>query len=216
MIDDGALAATLDTMTLRGWIQRYQDEVVLTEVRYRGAPTWKNVLDLWVYQEIIWELEIDTVVEIGVKHGGTTRWLSDLLHSFVGDRGRVIAVDRQLPSGEFPTNVTFVEGDSVDAATVARVRDLCGVGRVLVIADGNHAAAHVHRELELYSPLVAVGSYFIAEDGIVDVMDWHQFTPGPAVAARQFVSSQDDFEIDRSREKFLITYCPDGFVRRLR
>jgi cephalosporin hydroxylase len=70
--------------------------------------------------------------------------------------------------------------------------------------------------MRLYGPLVSEGCYFVAEDGIVDVMEWKSYTPGPAVAAQQFVSETDEFVIDRSREKFLLTYAPTGFLKRVR
>ena len=77
------LRAKLD-LTLREWIERYQREIVYDNVSYRGVLTWKNVLDLWVYQEIIWESRVDIVVEIGVRYGGTTLWLSDTVRNFRG------------------------------------------------------------------------------------------------------------------------------------
>ena len=212
---ENPLRASLDT-TLREWVERYQREVVFENVRYRGVLTWKNVLDLWVYQEIIWEAGIEAVLEIGVRHGGTTLWLSDTLCSFVGDRGRVIAIDLEPPGRELPGDVTFLQGDSVAPEIVRRARELCAGRRTLVMADGNHAAAHVLQELRLYTPLVSEGSYFIAEDGIVDVMEWTEHTPGPLVAARQFVAESDEFIIDRTREKFLLTYAPDGFLKRVK
>ncbi len=86
----------------------------------------------------------------------------------------------------------------------------------MVLADGNHAADHVLQELRLYGPLVSDGCYFVAEDGIVDVMEWSEHTPGPLVAAHRFIAETDEFVIDRSREKFLLTYAPDGFVKRVK
>jgi Cephalosporin hydroxylase len=47
----------------------------MKQVHYRGIPTWKNVFDLWVIQEIIHETQPEMVVEIGCKFGGTTLWL---------------------------------------------------------------------------------------------------------------------------------------------
>ena len=210
-----ALSPNLD-MTLRQWIERYQKELVFERVHYRGVPTWKNVVDLWVYQEIIWENEIDLVIEIGVRHGGTTLWLSDLLQNFRGARGRVIAIDLERPAITFPPNVHFILGDSIAAATVAEARALSAGHKTLVLADGNHAADHVLAEMRLYTPVINLGSYFIAEDGIVDVMDWKEFIPGPAVAARRFVAETDEFVIDQSREKFLLTYAPGGFLKRVK
>jgi cephalosporin hydroxylase len=56
-------------------------------------------------------------------------------------------------------------------------RLVCAVRKTLVLADGDHAADHVLEEIRLYAPLISEGSYFIAEDGIVDVMGWKQSGP---------------------------------------
>lgn len=82
------------------------------------------------------------------------------------------------------------------------------------MTDGNHAADHVLAELELYSPMVAPGCYFIVEDGIVDVMAWRQYTLGPLVAVQKFLCTNNQFVIDESREKFILTYAPSGFLKR--
>src|SRR6476646_6537929 len=83
------LEAQLD-MTLRQWIERYQQKLVFEQVHYHGIPTWKNVLDLWVYQEIIWQTGVEVVIEIGARHGGTTFWLSDVLQNFRGPSATVV------------------------------------------------------------------------------------------------------------------------------
>jgi cephalosporin hydroxylase len=214
-IEQNALRANLN-MTLREWVERYQREVVFENVRYRGVLTWKNVLDLWAYGEIIWETGVDTVIEIGVRHGGTTLWLADTLRNFRGENSLVVAIDIDPQPIEFPANVHFIRGDSIAPETFQEVSRLCGGRRAMVLADGNHAADHVLEELRLYTPLVPLGCYFIAEDGIVDIMDWEAYTPGPAVAAHRFLTENDEFIIDRSREKFLLTYSPDGFLKRVK
>ncbi len=214
-LEQNALRANLD-MTLREWLERYQREVVFENVRYRGVFTWKNVLDLWACQEIIWETGVNTVVEIGVRHGGTTLWLADTLRNFLGEGTLVVAIDLEAPAIDLPPNVKFISGNSIAPETVAQVRKLCAGRTTMVMADGNHAADHVLDELRLYTPLVGDGCYFIAEDGIVDVMDWKEYTPGPLVAAHRFTAESDEFVIDRSREKFLLTYAPDGFLKRVK
>lgn len=210
---------TLETqlgMTLRQWIERYQGKLVFEQVHYRGVPTWKNVLDLWVYQEIIWETGVEAVIEIGARHGGTTLWLSDQLRNFRGASATVISIDLERPARELPGNVHFICGDSIAPETVREVEAIWARRKTLVIADGNHAADHVLEEMRLYAPLIPVGSYFIAEDGIVDVMDWKAYTPGPMIAAQRFLAENDEFEVDRAREKFLLTYAPGGFLKRIR
>ena len=214
-LEQNALRANLD-MTLRQWVERYQREVVFENVQYRGVLTWKNVLDLWVYGEIIWETGVDTVIEIGVRHGGTTLWLADMLRNFRGEEALIVAIDIEPPATALPANVKFIHGSSIAPAVVAEVRRLCAGRRTMVMADGDHAAGHVLEELRLYTTLVSDGCYFIAEDGIVDVMDWKEYTPGPLVAAHRFVAETDEFVIDRSREKFLLTYAPEGFLKRVK
>ena len=207
------LADALD-MTLREWIERFQEKIVTRRVSYRGVPAWKNVLDLWVVQEIIHETQPEVVIEIGCKFGGTTLWLADAMKTVGG--GRVIAVDLNRPAIDLPETVDFVQGDSIAAATLAKVSVLVEGKRAMVIADGNHAADHVLKELRSYGRLVALGCYFIAEDGIVDVMNWEQFTPGPLKAVQSFLQESDNFEVDGAREKFLLTYAPCGFLKRVR
>jgi cephalosporin hydroxylase len=203
-------------MTLREWIERYQQKLVFERVAYRGVPTWKNVLDLWVYQEIIWETGVEVVIEIGARHGGTTLWLSDLLRNFRGASGTVISIDLERPERELPANVHFICGNSVAPETVAEARSISAGRKTLVLADGDHAADHVLQEIRLYAPLISEGSYFIAEDGIVDVMEWKEYTPGPMIAAQRFLAETDEFTLDGSREKFLLTYAPGGFLKRIR
>ena len=181
------LSANLE-MTLRQWVERYQKEIVFDRVHYRGLQTWKNVLDLWVYQEILWETETDLVVEIGVRHGGTTLWLADTLRTFRGPEARVIAIDLVRPPIEFPANIEFILGDSIAPETVATARERAAGRKVLVLADGDHSADHVLQLLRLYAPLIPTGSSFIAEDGIVDVMDCKEFTPVPPVLAEPLVA----------------------------
>ena len=52
-------------MTLREWIERYQSQIVTKQLRYKGVRIWKNVLDLWTYQELIFETRPTVVVETG-------------------------------------------------------------------------------------------------------------------------------------------------------
>jgi cephalosporin hydroxylase len=206
------LARSLD-MSLRQWIEDYQGKVVTKQVHYRGVPTWKNVFDLWVIQEIVHETRPETVVEIGCKFGGTTLWLSDMMKTVAS--GSVISVDLNRPRIDFPENVQFIEGDSIASGTVAQVQGLSEGHRAMLLADGNHAAEHVFQELVLYGPMVAPGCYFVVEDGIVDVMDWPQYQPGPLVAVQRFLGGNSSFVRDERREKFILTYAPGGFLKRI-
>jgi len=64
-----------------------------------------------------------------------------------------------------------------------------------------------------------VGSYFIVEDGIVDLFEplemmWER-RDGPLMAVEEFIKLNPHFQIDLDREKYLLTYNPRGYLRRL-
>ncbi len=153
-------------------------------------------------------------MEIGCKYGGSATWLADLMRT-VGS-GDVLAIDLLPRPASLPADVRFYQGDSTSPETLAHITAECTGKRTMIIADSNHAAEHVLAELRLYSPLVSVGGYFVVEDGIVDVMDWKRFIPGPMVGVHRFLAENDCFVIDGSREKFGITYNPDSFLKRVK
>ncbi len=86
----------------------------------------------------------------------------------------------------------------------------------MVIEDSSHTYGNTLRVLEHYAELVAVGKYFVVEDGIchhgLDVGP----KPGPYEAVEQFVSTSRDFVIDRVREAYCITWNPKGYLKKVR
>jgi cephalosporin hydroxylase len=52
-------------------------------------------------------------------------------------------------------------------------------------------------------------------DGIIDVMDWPQYQPGPLVAVQRFLGENSSLVADESREKFILTYTSAGFLKRV-
>jgi len=49
------------------------------EDSYMGIPMHKFPEDLRTYEQLLWDAGPDTVVEVGVEHGGSTLWLRDRL-----------------------------------------------------------------------------------------------------------------------------------------
>ncbi len=86
---------------------------------------------------------------------------------------------------------------------------------VLVILDSDHSQGHVEAELEAYAPLVPVGCYLIVEDSNIGRIR-KDLMPGPLEAIETFLARTDEFVIDRDREKFLITFNPSGYLRRVK
>jgi len=61
---------------------------------------------------------------------------------------------------------------------------------------------------------VPPGGYLIVEDSNIGEVR-KDLMPGPRQAIETFLAGRDDFEADRSRERFMITFNPSGYLRRL-
>jgi cephalosporin hydroxylase len=185
--------------------------------RWLGHRAEKTPLDLWIYQEIIFEQKPDVIIECGTRYGGSAMFLASMC-DIVGN-GRLISIDID-PKAIRPSHprVTYIEGSSTADTTVARVRELVGGARnCLVILDSDHARDHVLREMRAYSSFVPVGGYMIVEDTNVNGFPTYpDHGPGPMESVRLFLLEDDGFAIDRGRERFLFTLNPCGYLRRVR
>jgi cephalosporin hydroxylase len=201
------------------WMIYHEREIALGACHWMGVPAFKNPLDAWIYQEIIWEVRPEVIVEIGSAHGGSTLYLAHLL-DLIG-QGEVISVDcdRSVFQASHP-RIIAITGDSLAPEVVGAVARRCAGRSVLVIHDGDHARAQVLRDLMAYAPLVSLNSYCIVEDGIIDLFGPNDgigaVREGPLVAIGQFLQASGQFAIDRSRERYLLTYNPHGFLKRVR
>ena len=186
------------------------------DTRWLGVRTRKCPMDLWVYQEILTEQRPDVIVETGTAKGGSSLFLASLCTLL--DGGRVITVDIEDQVGDArDPRVSYLVGSSTADEIVEQVEKQIRPGeRVMVILDSDHRYDHVLRELELYAPMVTPGSYLIVEDTNVNGHPVKPgFGPGPMEALDTFLASHPEFEVDPSREKFLLTFNPRGYLRRL-
>ena len=184
--------------------------------RWLGAQALKNPLDLWIYQEIMWETQPELVVETGTYRGGSALYLASLC-DLMG-RGEVVSIDVEPRRDDYPEHprITYLAGrSSTDPEVVEEVRGRAAGRRLLVILDSDHSQEHVEAELEAYAPLVPVGCYVIVEDSNIGQIR-KDLMPGPFEAIETFLAGTDEFVIDREREKFLITFNPSGYLRRVR
>jgi cephalosporin hydroxylase len=185
------------------------------DTKFLGVSTWKSPLDLWVYQELLWELRPGLIVETGTAHGGSALYLATLCET-IGS-GEVVSIDiGEWPDRPAHPRLTYVVASSTDPQVVAQVADRAGAaGTVLVVLDSDHSRDHVLAELRAYAPLVTPGSYLVVEDTNVNGHPVYEaFGPGPMEAVQDFLKECDDFEVDRSREKFLLTFNPGGWLRK--
>ena len=203
--------------TLYDWIIYHQKEIVFNQCTYFGVPALKNPFDAWIYQEILFEVKPDIVIEIGSAHGGSTLFLAHVLE-LIGN-GEVISIDKDRSTYRVSHKcIIEVTGDSSSQKVFEEVNKRCAGKKVLIIHDGDHRYETVLHELHMYSPLVSVGSYFIVEDSIVDFFQNEEIGfegKGPLYAIHEFVSENRGFRIDDIRERYVLTYNPFGFLIRI-
>lgn len=207
------IATTEDTVTRFHLLSFYGG--ALQQTYWLGVPILKSPLDCWVYQELIHDLRPQLIIETGTDLGGSALFLASMC-DLVGE-GRVVSIDIRRAARVDHPRITFLVGDSASPEILRQVREAAaGMERVMVILDSDHHALHVARELRAYREFVSGGGYIVVEDTNVNghpVMPEHG--PGPYEAVQEFLRENTDFEVDKSREKFLMTYFPNGFLKRV-
>lgn len=184
---------------------------------WRGVRTAKCPLDLWIYQEIIYEVQPDYVIEAGTAWGGSAYYLASICD--LAGHGHIITIDVEDITGRPGHNrITYIKGSSTDTEIIKQVKSLIGnSNKVMVVLDSDHTKEHVLREMQIYSKLVSVGSYMVVEDGNINghpVLP--EYGPGPMEAIQDFLSTSDEYMVDYSRQKFYLTFNPNGYLRRIR
>lgn len=218
------------------WLRAGWDTKYVYSFSWLGRPVIQLPEDMLRIQEVIHALQPDVILETGVAHGGSLIFYASLCHAM--GRGRVVGIDIEIrPHNRaaieahalFPY-ITLLEGSSTDPAIVEAARSLIRPGEtVLVLLDSNHTKAHVAAELEAYAPMVSVGSYLVATDGIMGELvgaprsapDWAW--NNPKEAAREFAARRDDFVLEEPAFPFnegeireRVTYWPQAFLKRVR
>lgn len=213
-----------------GWNQKYT-----YTFSWLGRPVIQMPEDLIRLQEVIYRLQPDVIVEMGVAHGGSLIFYAGLCK--ILEKGRVIGVDieirphnrKALESHFLFPYITLIESSSILPETVNMVRSLIQPSeKVLVLLDSNHTREHVRQELEMYHPLVTKDSYIAVADGVMqDLYDvprgsenWR--TDNPVEAVKDFLLSHPEFQWERpqwlfneSTLDFDITYFPSGWLKKI-
>lgn len=212
----------------RQWVTRAFDKRYMYNFDWLGRPLIQFPADIVAFQEIVWDVKPDLIIETGIAHGGSLVLSASLLamldYSDAAAAGtvldpaqpsrKVLGVDidirphnrAEIDAHPMRSRIEMLEGSSVTDEMAARVRDYAaGFERVLVVLDSNHTHEHVARELALYAPLVTPGSYCMVFDTIVEDMDDSVFpdrpwAPGnsPKTAVWEFLEANPDFAVDRS------------------
>lgn len=219
----------------RAWLRCGWDNKYVYSFTWLGRPIIQLPEDIIRFQEVIYRIQPDVLIETGIAHGGSLVFYASLFKAI--GKGRVVGVDIDIR----PQNraaiaghplielITLIEGSSTDANIVDAVcREVKPGDTVMVMLDSNHSRDHVLRELEAYAPLVTPGSYIVAADGIMSDLagaprtqpDWSWNNPKEAV--RQFIANHPEFIQDTPVFAFnegnvsgAVTYWPNAWLKRV-
>lgn len=204
------------------YLEWYYNNNVWKNIHYRGVRTLKLPLDMWNYQEIIFEHNLEWVVETGTRHGGSALFFSDLLTG--ADRtGDVITIDVTHvdlhPDAKKQAGIHFLLGDSSAGKVIDEAMRILPHNRacnVLLILDSDHSRDHVYNELTAWVPRLKRGDYLIVEDTIVNGHPVRpEFGPGPMEAIMDYVAANPGRLIadDKRAIKFGCTFAARGYYK---
>lgn len=132
---------------------------------WMGRQTQKCPMDLWVYQEILYENRPDLIVEAGTSLGASAHYLAMICDAL--DNGYVLTVDIEDSSkmGAKHKRIVYYQGDICAKKTFSYIdafaKQAC---KTMFIFDDDHSTDHVLQEMEMYANMVTVGQYMIVED----------------------------------------------------
>lgn len=212
--DDAAVVARFN--------QIYYDSKVWRRTSYLGIPIQQFPTDLWMIQEVLWEVKPDLIIETGTYNGGSTLFFADTIGR-INETGAVVSVDidPQIQQASlfdsFKKRIEVFKGDSVSPEIIEAIRRRAIDKKVLVTLDSLHTKEHVLDELNAYAPFVSLGSYLIVQDTNINGHPvYDEFGPGPMEAVREFLKTHANFVVDPGRERFLLTAYPSGYLKRVK
>lgn len=202
-----------------------------------GRPVIQIPQDAMTFQEMIWEVQPDLIIETGIAHGGSLIFSASmlaLLETFgMVANPLVVGVDIDIrqhnreaieahPASRW---IQMIEGSSVAPEVVQQIAGIAaGKKRVMLFLDSNHTHDHVLAELRSYAPMVTLNSYCVVLDTGVEDIDPSAIAPGrewckgnsPKSALTQFLSENDRFVLDTYyHEKAWVTSAPGGFIKKI-
>ena len=211
-----------------------------------SRPIIQYPQDIIAFQEIVWKVKPDLIIEMGVARGGSLILSASLLSMIdLCEYGEVKLIPRHdkprcvlgvdidirahnldaLKAHPLYPRLKLIEGSSIDESIINKVKDIArNYNNILICLDSHHTYDHVLAELEAYASLVSLGSYCIVFDTVIEDMpiEMHNNRPwgvgnSPKKAVKEFIAKNLEFKIDKNiQNKLLITAAPDGFLKKIK
>lgn len=170
--------------------------------KWLDRPIIQIPSDMVAFQEVVWKVKPDLIIETGIAHGGSLVMSASFLAMIdmaeavengttinpKESKRHVLGVDidirdhnraaiEQHPMANW---ISMIQGPSLDKDIVDQVHTFAkDYNRILVSLDSNHTHEHVMGELEAYAPLTSKGSYCVVFDTVVEDLSEDMFPDRP-------------------------------------
>lgn len=188
---------------------------------YKGESLLKNPFDLSIYTQLLYDVNPQTIIEIGSYKGASACWLSDMTYSLFNKRTPILSIDIN-PVALTCDDVQFIIGDANNLELVLDNKLSELKHPILVIEDSNHQPSTSLKVLEYFHNILHVNDYIVVEDSIVlflpDKANYDGY--GPALAIDTFLRKYPDNYIIDSRYcdhyGYNVTWNTNGYLRRVK
>ncbi len=199
--------------------------------------------DYLAYIEVICKHDPRVIIETGTLSGACAKFYCEVLERNHKDRNFAVVTVELMPQHvhqniiDSDKNIKSFLGSSIDPSVLELMKQSYDNSLpTMVTLDSAHDANHVIEEIALYAPLVSVGQYLIVQDtfigcswggsvypleakaavdrGDMRAFDYHE---SPLGAVEALLDEYGEFfEIDLSKQRWILCQSPFGFLKRIK
>lgn len=211
------------------WARVSEKNKLSYEIDWLGVPVIQTPEDLVLLQELVFNIQPDFILEIGIAHGGGLIFEASLL-KLLG-HGTVVGVDVDIrahnrsviESHPLAKRIELLQGSSIADEIIQKLKQrIPAQAKVIVCLDSDHTKQHVLRELELYQDFVPPGCYIVVFDAISSQLAKAgaakeiYIDNGPGEAVVEFLKTNDSFKIDTDFNKLYSSHNQNGYLKRVK
>lgn len=210
------------------WLKKANFAKYSYHFEWLGRPIIQYPQDMVAFQEVVWDVKPDLIIETGIAHGGSLILSASLLAMLdycdavetggvvdpKNPKRRVLGVDidirehnrAAIEAHPMASRIDMIQGSSIDSAIISQVHEAAQKHeKILVCLDSNHTHDHVLAELNAYASLASKGSYCVVFDTVIEDLPAEMFPDRPwgpgdnaKTAVHEFLKSNPQFEIDKT------------------